>query len=657
MQVPFQGKWRGTVTGRNAAFSQRVVVSGAASGNGAYNGVVGNSFVFEDGRVELQWNNNSGSGWQPSGIISAVGMSSPLVVFASISADDNFPDERDGDYDDLIVWFEYLDAPFKVMQRPFALERGSLVMLPDGIFDTSQGVQYMGVRIKNTWFFDWQSDFPPTGMKIGIAPASRATLAAQGVNLIDTWSPQEQQAFGQVMDGGYARVPDLKVGEETMIYFKVDVTNAGPSKPQVGLVAQRDAFDPNFDAPTRVVQKQIFISQSFYDKTNKELVTSVPEGTLRLKLDSIILDRKGANDAAKALMKCLKKHPGGSGSTPGGGGSGAGGASSWWEDCAARERFCKERGSKVLRQLLKELLDGKDIDICQLQALLKECCDQGYDPCRCRLDGGGKDGGSDGYPGGGWQNGTGKDGWCRVKPVAWLPVSFEYKIEPNPAYIGQYGPLAFEDPWWKIILIIIAILLAIASLVYDYVEAGQDPRFIIGQIVRNGDAMTNSMDCAVCNLNGSRGVDFGQLDAQGDDVNNGSPIEGLGNIIQLDRTDNGNFGIQDAVMGNVVWKSGGRSGTTRGVVNATNFATSITYDTEDTISGAVAFTNQVLVTQIGGLEQPLSQPGDSGSVWVDMATKRPVALNFAGPTDESGVNAIGNPILQVINQLNIRFNP
>jgi hypothetical protein len=240
--------------------------------------------------------------------------------------------------------------------------------------------------------------------------------------------------------------------------------------------------------------------------------------------------------------------------------------------------------------------------------------------------------------------------------VAWLPVSFDYRIEPNPAYTGQYGPLAFEDPWWKVVLIILAILLAIASLVYDYVEAGQDPRFIIGQIARNGDAMTNHVDCAVCNLNGSRGVNLGELDAQGDDVNNNLPISGLNSIIQLDRTDNGNFGVQEAVLGSVVWKSGGRSGTTRGFVNATDFATNVPYDTEDTISGTVSYTNQVQINQVSGMEQPVSQAGDSGSVWIDMATNRPVALNFAGDTADVGTEAVGNPILQVINQLNIRFN-
>ena len=646
MQVPFQGKWRATVTARNASFGQRVLVTGATSGNGAYNGVVGSTFVCEGGQAELQWNDNAGSGWQPSGIISSVGMSSPLVVFKSVSADDNFPDQRDGDYDDVRVLFEHLDAPFEVVQRPFAVERGSRTMMPDGVFDTSQGVQYMGARIRNTWFFDWQSAFPATGMKIGIAPASRASLAARGVTVLDAWSPQEQQAFGQVVDGGYVRVPDLRVGEETTIYFKVDVRNAGPSKPEVGFVAQRDAFDPHYDAPTRVVSKKIFICQSSYDRVNKELVATVPEGTLRLKFTSIKLDLKGANDAAKALIRCLKSHPGGSGGEPGGGRPGR------WDDCHTLDRLCREHGADVLRRILKELLEGKNVDICLLQKLLQTCCDS-RGACGC--DGGGG-GGHDDHGGGGWQDGTGVDGWCRVKPVGWLPVGFDYRIEPNPAYAGQFGPIPFEDPWWKLILILIAILLEIASLIYDYVEAGQDPRFIIGQVARTGDANTNGIDCAVCNLNGSRGVDLGALDAQGDDRNNGSPIEGLGNIIQLDRTDNGDFGIQDAVVGNVVWKSGGRSGTTRGVVTATNVSTNITYEDEDTISGTVSFTNQVTVGQIATLVQPLSQAGDSGSVWVDMGTKRPVALNFAGPSSDDGTGATANPIRQVINQLNIRFN-
>lgn len=661
MQIAFNGKWRGTVTGRNAGFNQRVVVSGAASGNGAYPGVVGSSFVLEDGQVELQWNNEAGSGWQPSAVLSSTGMTSPLVTIRILRADDNVPSKRDGDYDDLVVRFEHLDAPFEIVQRPFALDRGSLIMMPDGVFDASQGMMYMGVRIKNTWFWDWQSAFPATGMKIGIAPASRAALAARGVIVIDDWSPQEERALVQQMDDGYVRVPDLKVGVETMIYFKIDVSNASPSKVDVGFVAQRDAYDSHFDAPTRVVHKKIFISRSSYDHDTKELVASVPEGTLRLKLTSIKVDPRGASDAAKALIKCLQK----SGGWTGGGGSGfgAGGSGSFWQNEKEWELFCKERGPKLLREMLKGVLDGKNIDLCAFEALFAACCRPKDCGCGTKYPpgGGGGEGGrgnghGDGFLGGGWQDGTGYDGWCRVKPIAWLPISFDYRVEPNPAYTGQFGPLPYQDPWWKLVLLIIAILLAIASLIYDYVEAGQDPKFIIGKILRNGDANANQIDCAVCDLNGSRSTDLGELDAQNDDINNGSPIEGLGNIIQLDRTDNGDFGIQDAVLGNVVWKSGSRSATTRGTVNSIAFSTNVTYDTEDTISGTINFTNQVQISQIAGMEQPLSQGGDSGSVWVDMASKRPVALNFAGDLADAGTEGVGNPIRAVVNQLNIRFN-
>src|SRR5260221_14029702 len=40
MAIGFPGRWRGTVVGRNAGFSQRTLVSGGSAGNGPYNGVV-----------------------------------------------------------------------------------------------------------------------------------------------------------------------------------------------------------------------------------------------------------------------------------------------------------------------------------------------------------------------------------------------------------------------------------------------------------------------------------------------------------------------------------------------------------------------------------------------------------------------------------------
>jgi len=636
MSIRFEGRWRGRVIQKNAGFSQRIVVSGASLGNGNYAGVVGTVFEADGGnwQVDLQWNNDITSGWQASAVIESVAMTSPLVVIKILRADDNFPPERDGDFDDLEVWFEHLDPAFKVIQRPFALDRGTLTMLPDGIFEASQGVQYMGVRIRNTWFFDWDSGLGALNMKIGIAPTSRIMLASQGIQVIDNWTPQEQEALGQAMDGGFVRVPNLAIGDETLVYFKVNCIASAASKPDMGFVAQRDAFDPMYDTPSRIAHKKIFVSRSSYDPVQKEVMAQVPEGLLRLRLKSAIIDRTAATKAATAVRACLSKHPGSAGML----------------GKANQHRLADE-----LRSFLQALLEGKDVDPCKLHELLAVCaaCDSGKHDIGIG-DNGGQVGG---YPGGGLGDGSGADDWCRFKPIAWLPVEFEYRLELTTPYGGQFGPLAFEDPWWKVILIILAVLLAIASLIADYVGAAQDSRFIIGKVVRKGNASTNRVDCALSDLNGSRSVNLGELDAQGDDVNNGSPVSTLDTIIQLDRSDNGNFGVQNAVLGNVVWKSGGTSGTTRGEVTDIAFSTNVNYDGGEFISGTINYTGQVLVTQLSTLPQPLSQGGDSGAVWVDLASGRPVALNFAGDLEDVGVTGVGNPIRAVVDTLDIRFNP
>jgi hypothetical protein len=70
-----------------------------------------------------------------------------------------------------------------------------------------------------------------------------------------------------------------------------------------------------------------------------------------------------------------------------------------------------------------------------------------------------------------------------------------------------------------------------------------------------------------------------------------------------------------------------------------------------------AFTNQLLINQLAPPnDQPLSQGGDSGSIWVDLVSRRPVGLNFAGPADDSGTSGIANPIRDVVNLFDIHFN-
>ncbi|MFB2976499.1 hypothetical protein [Microseira sp. BLCC-F43] len=623
MSEVFQGNWRWRVTEKNAGFDQRFRIEGASSGNGIYPGVVGTEVVVngDNWTVTLEWNNGVGSGWQESAVLSSVGSLSPLVLIRILGADDNYPDQRDGDFDDLTIVAVDLDPIFDVVQRPFAVDRGTLTMLPDGIFDVSQGIQYMGVRIRNDWDYDWDET---TGVTISISNTSRIQLQSQGIRVIDAWTTPEQKALQQEMSGGFVKIPVLRKGQERTIYFKLDVSSAKPSKPNVNFVAQRVAWDPAYDAPSRQVARQIFISRSTYDPLNRELVAEVPEGTVYMRLNKVIVDKESLEKATLAALKnpCKRQPP-----RPG-------------QDSKTSDR---DRLRDDLKRSLEDLLSGKPVDPCRLHALLDTCC-SGSPEC--------KDGGGTGEtnPGsGGLGDGPGGDNWCRFKPFNWLPVEFEYRIVPSPPFAGQFGPLAFEDPWWKVILIILAALLAAASLVYDYIFAGQDPNFVIGNITAKSNRSSSNVDAAIARLNGSRAIDLNVLEAQSDDRNNNLPINGsTGGTVAIDRSDNGDRGIQNAILGNAVFKSGARSATTRGLVSSISLNTNV---------DGVSYTNQVLIAQLAAPNnQPLSQGGDSGSLWVDLIGRRPVALNFAGPVSDDGSNAIANPIRDVVNLFDLHFN-
>jgi hypothetical protein len=52
----------------------------------------------------------------------------------------------------------------------------------------------------------------------------------------------------------------------------------------------------------------------------------------------------------------------------------------------------------------------------------------------------------------------------------YLPVNFSVEITETPAFLGQYGDLPFQDPWWKILLCIIAFLLLVAAAIAEAVD-------------------------------------------------------------------------------------------------------------------------------------------------------------------------------------------
>src|SRR5207245_1674866 len=91
-------------------------------------------------------------------------------------------------------------------------------------------------------------------------------------------------------------------------------------------------------------------------------------------------------------------------------------------------------------------------------------------------------------------------------------------------------------------------------------------------------------------------------------------------------------------------KNGRTTQATTGTVTDISVNISVGY------SGGVAqFRNQIGIRGIGG---PFSQGGDSGSLIVTANTNQPVALLFAGRTDNSITFA--NPIAAVVQALGIR---
>lgn len=109
----FSGTWLIEVLSKEAAFSQRFVIEGSVASDGIYAGEVTTTPIVVTGprwTLRFEWNNNVDSGWQPSDLKrtgAEFTMSGGLVTV--LGADDNFPDLRDHDFNDLVLQCRNLD--------------------------------------------------------------------------------------------------------------------------------------------------------------------------------------------------------------------------------------------------------------------------------------------------------------------------------------------------------------------------------------------------------------------------------------------------------------------------------------------------------------------------------------------------------------------
>jgi len=103
----FFGPWTVEVAQKDAAFSERFVIEGSDASDGAYPGETGTPAVSVTGerwRIRLEWNDNAGSGWQPSAMRRLdVGYTIQQGLVVQVGADDNYEEFRDDDFNDVVL--------------------------------------------------------------------------------------------------------------------------------------------------------------------------------------------------------------------------------------------------------------------------------------------------------------------------------------------------------------------------------------------------------------------------------------------------------------------------------------------------------------------------------------------------------------------------
>lgn len=594
MSIQLFGRWNLKVVKSIHNWENRFKIEGATSGSGTYPPTVGLDVVADGPAWQLtaEYRESNASAWKPSEMIIETGLEQ-VNIHALIGSEDPLPSK---DFEDIQWDADYLDGTMlEIPYRPYALRTFDLFQMPDGIFETILGTYYMAVRVVNRWGLPFTDDHV-----LDITPANRADLAMRGIHIIDAWSQAELASLGQNQKGTGMVLGPLVPNAARTVYFKVDVTNAAPRKHEIEFICRNMAgmADPNH--PARRIRKQIFVSRTGIDSSTGEIVAEVQEGSLRFKLKEIAIDQKNGR---KGRRRCSRP-----------------------QRSIASDRHTLE----TLRRTLQELLDGKQVDPCIIQKILACYCSSG--------PGGDQVGGFDPR--------NPSDGRFCYDPFYAFPTKFSYTVVPNNPFEGQYGPIPFQDPWWKILLIIIALLLLLAAALSEASDvAYHDEDLVIGTL---GQVQRDDIDAALCVLTTSRALAFLQtLDAQSNEDFQNAVVALNGNIAL-----NGPVMTRaelDALMllpatdpGRKLHKSGARTGLTHGII--TGFAP-LGHDL------ATWSIDQVTIETDPDFNEPPSDHGDSGSIWVHTATLRPVALNHSG--NDANTLARASLLADVQSRLNI----
>lgn len=584
MSIQLYGRWRLEVVEAVHNWENRYLVEGAASGTGTYPPTVG-AVVTVDGSgwlLTAQYRRSAQSSWEPSEMRFEPGPERADRVF--IGSEDPLPEP---DFKDIQWRADYLDGTMlEIPYRPWAVRPQDLHEMPDGIFETLLGSYYMGVRVINRWGRPFTGDHV-----LDITPQSRAQLAMRGIQVIDAWSGSELDALGQVQKGTGMVLGPLVPGAARTVYFKVDVSGAPPRKHEVEFVCRNVAGMADPAHPARRVTKQIFVSRTFVDEATGEVVSQVQEGSLRFRLQAFAFDRPTAR---KGRRRCPPPRP---------------------------DRKPDPTTTDRLRAALQGLLDGRLVDPCVIKQILD---------CYCSTRPPDPSGGDPSRP---------SDGRFCYDHFYAFPTAFSYDVIPAHPFDGQYGPIPFDDPWWKVLLLIIALLLLLAGALSEATDvAYHDEDLVIGTLNRS---QQTDVDAALCLLDTDRALSFLQvLDAQSDETNQSAETALDGTI-----TVTNSVMTRAEVMALLadpatptsqlqVFKSGSTTGLTHGLITG---VTSMPFTRSD--DGTQFNLPQLRIGPDATFGENVSQPGDSGSVWVHRASLRPLALHHSGSDSPDSATA------------------
>jgi hypothetical protein len=596
MSITLFGNWRLEVLEAIHTLPNRYVISGASAGNGTFDPVVG-TVLLVDGvswQLEAQYR-PLGEDWQPSIMNQEVVLGQDYVnMHLILGSEDPLPPEdfKDIRFSAIFLGGHMIDVPY----RPYAVRTSDLGQMPDGIFEAKLGIYYMGVRVRNIWGLPFKYDHV-----VDITPESRAALLQGGIQVLDSWTTEELEMLGQqVTNHGVALGPNIP-GQSKTIFFKVDVTHALSRKHEVEFICRNTAgmADPNHQG--RKAKQVIFVSRTIYDAQKNEFIIDVPEGTARIHINQVTLDENGLKKSVKKAKKNLPR--------------------------------TKSADLKKLKEILSSLLEGRNVDPCEIQRVLS---------CYC--------------------SSSGKDySPYYYDPYYLIFTQFSARVIPRLPYSGQSGPIPYEDPLWKVLFAILAALLALLGGAEEAAQSAyEDEDLIIGTL---HDYERHQLDAALCRIDTSRELKFRTvLDAQSNEDNqvtvepdnlNGT-VSISGDILSREEIEDLMYDAEET--GNLdlirVFKSGERTGLTFAQI-------------EDWPDGWVRQDDQ---TRFDDEDRPtlrfgvvegsdpanlVSNKGDSGSVWVHFDSKRPIALNHSGNPDAN--TATGSLLEFIVDRFGITF--